>query len=210
MFSNIGIHKDFLMLGNIFKVTHSLQPQTKIVNQNNLTMRPLINFSILLLLPLVIGFSSRNATIASGTGHAADNDHTYCNARFDFCLQYPDAIFTQSVKSDNDDGISLYSEDGLMRAKAYGAYNIEGATMEGLYQMLVNELATTNSNLVIMSNDVGKTAYEATFLGDKEMYYYRIVTHPDNIILTLMIAVPNGMEEMLHSLQKDMVLNTHS
>jgi hypothetical protein len=173
-------------------------------------MRPLTNLSILLLLPLVIGFSSRNATTMNGTGQARNNDHTYCNARFDFCLQYPSDIFTHRVSSDNDDGISLYSMDGMIKARVFGAYNVEGATMADMFQTLVDELAAANKQLVVLTNDMGKTAFEATFRGDKEMYYYRTVSQPDNITLTLMIAVPNGMGEMLHSLQKDLMLNSHS
>ena len=173
-------------------------------------MRPLINFSILLLLPLVIGFSSRNTATAIGGGHESGNDQNYCNARFDFCLQYPTTVFTRRVSSDNDDGVSLFSEDGLIKAQVYGAYNIEGSTMENYYQEMVTELSTKNKKVVVLSNDVNKTDYEATVQGDKTIVYYHTMQRANNVIVTLVISVPNGMEEMLHSLQKDMVLNTHS
>lgn len=166
-------------------------------------MRPLISFSILLLLPLFIGFSSKNASKAT-------NEHDYCNTRFDFCLEYPKGVLTQQRKSDNDDGISLSSADGLFKAQAYGAYNVVGSTTEDLFQELVKELSAKNKKLDIVSNDVNKTTYEATFRGDKEMLYYRILFVPNNAVVTLMIAVPKGMEEMMHSLQEDVILDTHS
>ncbi|MBK9018179.1 MAG: hypothetical protein IPM82_31315 [Saprospiraceae bacterium] len=166
-------------------------------------MRPLISFSILLVLPLFIGFSSRNTADTS-------NDHDYCNARFDFCLNYPTAVFTQTVNSDNDDGISLSSADGLLNAQVYGVYNVEDASILNLYQELVDKLAGMNKRVEVVSSDVNITSYEATFRGDKEVQYYRTVLQPNNVIVTLMIAVPTGMEEMLHSLLRDMVLDTHS
>ncbi len=166
-------------------------------------MRPLISFSILLLLPLFIGFSSKNLAEAT-------SDHDYCNTRFDFCLEYPKVVFTQQIKSDNDDGISLFSADGLFNAKAYGAYNVVGATTVDLFQELVKELSAKNKKLDIVSNNISKTTYEVTFLGDQEMLYYRIMLLPDNAVVTLMISVPKGMEEMMHTLQKDIVLETHS
>lgn len=166
-------------------------------------MRPLISFSILLLLPFFIGFSSRSAVETSPA-------HDYCNARFDFCLQYPKGVFTQMIKSDNDDGVSLYSTDRLLTAQVYGSYNVVGATTTDLYKELVNELSKTNNKLVVVDSDLNKTTYEAMFLGDKEMRYYRTTFQADNAIVTLMISVPKGMEELMHTLQKDIVLDTHS
>lgn len=166
-------------------------------------MRPLISFSILLLLPFFIGFSSKSSTTVS-------NEHDYCNARFDFCLEYPKGVFTQQTKSDNDDGIGLSSTDGLFKAQAFGAYNVVGSTTADLYQELVTELSGKNKKLNIVSNDISKTMYEATFLGDKELLYYRVQLVQNNAVITLMIAVPKGMEEMMHSFRKDIILDTHS
>ncbi|MBI1226729.1 MAG: hypothetical protein GC192_15955 [Bacteroidetes bacterium] len=167
-------------------------------------MRPFISFSILLLLPFFIGFSSKNAVDFSSGGNE------YCNARFDFCLQYPTAIFTHQINSDNADGVSLFSDDGMINAKVYGAYNIVGTSMEDFYQEMVTELSTKNKKIVVLKNDVNKTNYEATVQGDKTIVYYHAMQQDNNVVVTLTVSVPKGMEEMLHSLQKDLVLHTHS
>ena len=46
---------------------------------------------------------------------------TYCNARYDFCIQYPD-ILIQQEESENGDGTHFISKDGKIDMSAWGSY----------------------------------------------------------------------------------------
>lgn len=171
-------------------------------------MRPLINFSILIILPIFIHLSSADR----GTGADATDEQTiekYCNSRFGFCLQYPKSIFVKQHGADNDDGMHFSSEDGNITAQVSGRYNIESSTMLDLYQDLVDQLAADNKMVEIQSNELSKTTCEATFVGDKESTYYRMLLGPNNVIISLVVVVPKGMEELLFALKKDMQLEAH-
>ncbi|MBX7047350.1 MAG: hypothetical protein K1X86_16085 [Ignavibacteria bacterium] len=53
---------------------------------------------------------------------------TYCNARYDFCIQYPDILIKQeeSIKDDEAkwDGVKFVSKDGRIRMSAWGWDNV--------------------------------------------------------------------------------------
>ncbi len=171
-------------------------------------MRPLINFSILIILPIFIHLSSADSRAGADTANEQTIEK-YCNSRFGFCLLYPNSIFVKQHGADNDDGMHFFSEDGNITAQVSGRYNIESSTMLDLYQDLVDQLAADNKMVEIQSNELSKTTCEATFKGDKGSTYYRMLLGPNNVVITLVVVVPKGMEELLVALKKDMQLEAH-
>jgi hypothetical protein len=59
--------------------------------------------------------------------HAEIPYNTYCNARFDFCIDYP-ASFGMEPAPDNDDGRKYYDRNGF------------SMTVSGMYNVLENSL----------------------------------------------------------------------
>ncbi len=180
-----------------------------LVNLKINTMRPLINLSIMLLLPMVIGFSSYHG--ASAPASASREDGRYCNARFDFCLNYPNQLFTQKDKSDNDDGVRLTSADGKFCLEASGSYNVANWSLTDIYDFTFQDITADHPDEVkYISYNIGKTSYEATFQYANELHYYHTVLLPsNNSFVTLLIFVPIGMESMLDNLKDDVSLDTH-
>jgi hypothetical protein len=169
-------------------------------------MKPLINLSILFILPLAIGSSTYGASIA-----ASRDDGNYCNARYDFCVSFPSELFTKKLTSDNDDGIRLTSTDGKVCVEASGAYNVGNWSITDLYDFTFQDITADHPDVVkYVDYKIGKNAYEATFQYANELHYYKSVLHRNNTYITLMIAVPLGMEGLLDNLKEEVLLEVHS
>lgn len=184
-------------------------PKSILVNLKYRTMRPLINLSIMLLLPLAIGFSSYED--AKMPAKAADRPtSTYCNARYDFCIKYPGALLTEKTVSDNADGVRLTSSDGRICAEASGAYNVANWSLTDIYDFSFQDITADHPDEVrYISYNIGKTSYEATFQYGNEIHYYQTKLHHNNSFVTLMISVPVGMESLLDNLKEEVVLEIH-
>lgn len=170
-------------------------------------MKPIINFAILLVMPMAIGFSSIKDTIHHNTAP----DGRYCNARFDFCVNFPEALFTKQISSDNDDGIRLTSADGKVRVDVSGAYNVGNWSVVDMYEFALNDIDADHPEKVKhFGHEIGKTYYEATFEYGNELYFSRTVLHHNNTYITLTIAVPADMEGLLDSLKDEVQLDIHS
>ena len=68
-------------------------------------------------------------------GAQADGNFTYENSRFGFHVAYSSEIFEQGVESENGDGITVNSREGLARMLAYGSYDpgVFGLTLQQIY-----------------------------------------------------------------------------
>lgn len=55
---------------------------------------------------------------------------TYCNERFDFCMQYPKELLQPSVIPTNNDGQIFISEDGNMTLKVFGSHQLHWTLSE--------------------------------------------------------------------------------
>lgn len=169
-------------------------------------MRPLINLSILFMLPLAIGLSSYDDDQPSPS--ASNDKGRYCNDRFDFCIKFPAVLLTNKTVSDNDDGIRLTSTDGKVCAEASGAYNVGNWSLTDIYDFTFQDITADYPDEVrYLSYNIGKTSYDATFQYGKELRYYKTILHKNNSMVSMMIAVPEGMEALLNTLKEDIVLD---
>ncbi len=60
----------------------------------------------------------------------------YVNERFEFQLSYSSTLFNQGTESDNGDGITAVSRDGVATLIAYGSYSpdVLGQSLEDIYE----------------------------------------------------------------------------
>ena len=163
-------------------------------------MKPLVDFLILLALPLVIGFTSTNKTAATGS--------QYCNQRFSFCMEYPADIFSKIFEADNGDGVHIFSENEDMYVEAFGAYNVMEWTPEDIYFFLDGNLKGDYVIVKELSHNIQNDYYEAVYRVDDELRYYKSLML-DNSYATLVISVPKSMEELLNSLKNEVQLTVH-
>ena len=174
-------------------------------------MRPLINIAIIFVLPFAISSSSKEATTANEpTTVVVEDNGKYCNARFDFCVKFPDLLLTEKIVSDNDDGIRLTSKDGKVCAEISGIYNVGNWSLTDIYDFTFEDITTDYPDDVkYVSYHIGKTSYDAIFEYGGELHYYKTLLHKNNSIVTLMIAVPKGMESLLNNLKEDIEIDLH-
>ncbi len=74
--------------------------------------------------------------------------NTYCNARFDFCVEYPSGLFTEKIKPTNADGILLRNEDQEISLAIYGEYNILSYSLIEQHKLMLEALKDTDGPII--------------------------------------------------------------
>lgn len=169
-------------------------------HQNNKAMRFIIHFLILFSIPAYFKVSSGNSE-----SHPKATTKQYCNDRFDFCLKYPEQLFTKSWVADNNDGIRLGSEDGKLYVEASGSNNILNWQLVDIHNAYFDGLKDQYPDIETMSFQVLGNRSESVFRYDKQVAYYENVLR-DGHYITLIIKVPQGMEALLISLKNEVAL----
>ncbi len=149
-------------------------------------------------LPLVIGFTSTKKT----------TDSQYCNSRFNFCMEYPEDLFSKKFESDNGDGVHIFSKNEDMYVEAFGSYNVMNWTPEDIYFFLGDNLKGDYTIVKELSHHIGDDSYDVVYRVDDELRYYKSLLQ-NNSYLTLVISVPVGMEELLNSLKNEVILTVN-
>lgn len=119
--------------------------------------------------------------------HAAtpEGDYdTYYNARFNFKVSYPSALFVPTGESDNGDGQYFVERRGNARIVASGGHNMEPDIACNLEQALLFE----DDLNVTYRREVGDTAFYSGTRGPDIIYHKRIRT--DKTCLNLDIRYP--------------------
>ena len=129
--------------------------------------------------------------------------NSYTNIRFNFSAKYPN-IFTDKLKSDNGDGITLTNKRKALKVLFYGRFNNANNSIKAEYKNNINNInknnkkeitySTQKKNWYILSgydHTQNKIFYTKTFLvNDKFITYY--IEYPskdkqsyDNLITTI-------------------------
>jgi len=138
-----------------------------------------------LLILLAGGFHSPS------TGKSQVEDHnTYCNARFEYCLEYPDFLSPQPESQNGDGRIFINKKgDGILRV--FGRFNLdaEGETISlkkqfetDIQDNLAQKNAVTykklaNTFFVISGYRNGKIFYQKTILKN-DAFAFAILEYP--------------------------------
>ncbi|WP_338790098.1 hypothetical protein [Bernardetia sp. MNP-M8] len=91
---------------------------------------------------------------------------TYCNERFEYCLDYP-AVFEPFGSSKSNDGQIFYIDGGKIELLVWGSVNGQNRTLEQEKQYISQnrkvEYQTINSNFFVISGfENGKVYYLRT------------------------------------------------
>ncbi len=62
---------------------------------------------------------------------------TYCNYRFDFCVEYPAELLPLKEKSANNDGIKMWSKDGNLKVSISGYHNVFNSSLKEEYELFI-------------------------------------------------------------------------
>lgn len=126
------------------------------------------------------------------------NYKNYCNARFQFCIDYP-KDFTAQSESDNGDGCVIISNDEKTEIRTYGS--LENEEINNLTQELkflnkeskiTYKLIGKNYFIVSGINKDGKIFYRKTKLTKLNNYFN---TGPAKVLQTLTITYPKSQAD---------------
>lgn len=142
-------------------------------------MRILFSFVVLFVLPFFI--PEENSPTTSNTVLSE-----YCNARYEFCVEYPSSFFDTEVKADNGDGMIAYSKDVRYKLSMAGSKNVANQDCWNLFEQQIKLPLEAESDsrilYMVIQNDYYETAY---FRGEYAYYRKLIRSGEDNIILEI-------------------------
>lgn len=108
----------------------------------------------------------------------------YCNLRFDYCLAYPGADFTQQKSSDNGDGAVFLSNDNKVMMTIVGSHNIMKWTPKDIFYFTFEE-QFHDPNLFVenMGSEIFDTGFEAQYIVDDEFWFYKMYLLDDSYVM---------------------------
>ena len=110
----------------------------------------------------------------------------YCNARYDFCVEYPSSIFTEKYESANGDGIELINKDGNAYVVASGANNTLNTTVEAEYKNFLNYVIHSEGAIKEIDSFKGDNFLEITVQVRNKYFYYQTYIS-DKFIIAAMV-----------------------
>lgn len=138
---------------------------------------------------------------ASQSTTAPKMQEQYCNERFGFCMTYPEDYFTESIYSDNGDGVTLQAQDGRVEVSALGAYNVMNQTPEEVLEDYFEVMKEKPMEVELLE------LYSDTYNGWAKMRYnheiqlFQVALHPEEDVYTTMVfRIPASSPELLEQL----------
>ena len=110
----------------------------------------------------------------------------YCNARFNFCVEYPSNIFTEKHESANGDGIELINEAGDAYIVASGANNTMNTSVEAEYKSFLNFIIESEGAIKEIDSYKGENMLEVTVQVANKYFYYQTYIS-DKFIVAAMV-----------------------
>lgn len=163
-------------------------------------MKFLINFLLIALFPFVI---------KQGDAGVAEDNKVYCNARYDFCIEYPEKYFSAAVEADNGDGITLSTFDGDGRVAVFGSFNVMNWSLEDIYYFNFEAAVRENPEVKTVESHLDGDQGDVTMQVGNETRFFRIWRLKDTYV-TMEIDVDKGREVLLEDLKKSVVFHRNS
>lgn len=106
----------------------------------------------------------------------------YCNARYDFCVEYPQAIFKTIKKSSNADGVYAISISGDQELIVAGYYNVLNVDIEEEYETFLAAISDDKKTLTIQDVRKDKYFFEVAILMNGKWTYKKVLQQNDKFI----------------------------
>ena len=130
---------------------------------------------------------------------------TYCNPRFDFCVEYPSNVLSNVILSDNADGVILTTEPADVNVVVSGGWSVSVRNSWDLYNDFIERKLEDYSEIRIRYSIVRNSYYEVVYFLD-EMYYYQKLINKGNKHVVMQIEVPSDKYSMIKKLRKQIDL----
>lgn len=121
----------------------------------------------------------------------------YCNVRYDFCMEYPEEIFTTIEYSVNGDGIIAQSRDGKIEFIAAGFNNVLETSIDEEYELFLKSVTKNEGKIQVLKTDKNKDYFESTIItGSKFIYIKAFKKENDFVTLTIKADKNIDIEEL--------------
>jgi DNA polymerase elongation subunit (family B) len=129
----------------------------------------------------------------------------YCNERFEFCVTYPSAYFSEKQYADNGDGITMYAQEGAVEVDIIGAYNVMEWSVEDIANNYFKSIKEKP-----MEVELREIYTDEAYGWAKLKYNYEIQLFKINLLddayITTIITVPASSPELLDELMESVQL----
>jgi len=120
----------------------------------------------------------------------------YCNARFDFCVQYPANLLSEQYKATNGDGAKWSNEDQSIQLSVAGSHNVEGWDIEAINQFYFDQLIRKDTSVHLIAIHTDDTyGWVKMRFADKVQYFS--VRLLENSYVTTLITVAKDAPKRL-------------
>ncbi len=142
------------------------------------------------------------------TNSTVSQNGIYCNDRFDFCLQYPSDVLSESVSSTNGDGVTLQSTSGKLIVKISGIYDPLNNNIEEELMLFKQYLAIQKPGFSIYTSQLESDQFSVLVTSQKEACFYKTIS-TGNYMLNLSIITKNlsfeQSKEAIENIEKDLI-----
>jgi len=153
------------------------------------------------MLPLFIQMTNTETSV-----DLVNEKAEYCNARYKFCVEYPIAILTDKLISDNGDGAVLFTENDDLLVTVSGSWNVSKKDSWELYDDFIAERLELNPESQVRYSIVEEDYYEVVYLLDGRYFYQKLFNKGGKqIILQIEVSKDNytSLKEMRNSINID-------
>lgn len=109
----------------------------------------------------------------------------YCNARFEFCVNYPQDLFVSKDVSDNGDGIVLTSSNKEVKLTISGVQNVLNEDLEGIYEDLKYSISFSEGGIENEIIETGEKFFLTSFTANEKNFFVKAIEHQDDFIVLL-------------------------
>lgn len=122
----------------------------------------------------------------------------YENARFHFCVDYPQGIFFPQAPPDNGDGRRFLSKDAQIEMVASGIYNLEGYDSYSLFERDIHQYGEFSSSKDrVITHQVQKDDWYVVSGYEEGKIFYKKVFTNGKVTWTLSYRYPESYRELM-------------
>lgn len=166
-------------------------------------MRVLINVFVICLFPFIFN------SLPYGKAGKMTVER-YCNTRFNYCLDYPTAIFDGIVESDNDDGIQLVSEKYHLTLSVAGSHNVLEWSFQELYEMEMNDIIAHYEVIREIQSVFTDAYYEAEWKADGCLLYTKIYNFNGTLVTIELETAENAPTDIYELLKEQLIITQNT
>lgn len=115
-----------------------------------------------------------------------------CFARFNLCFAVPPELASEFVRSDNGDGGSYWSKDGVSLA-VWGSHNSLNTTIKAEYSAAVKD-AIENHSQKITYQRLGSRYYVLSGYEENEVFYKMVTLGVDDTFRSFLLRHPSTLK----------------